>query len=57
MDDPTLWSTMILGESRDWVMTAGSGKNKDGEVHLSSSGLIGNHSYSLLAAYEVKRGD
>ncbi len=59
MDNPDLWNTMIEGEQKNWIMTAGSlGGSVDydderANREIDESGLIKSHSYSLLGAFEV----
>ena len=45
-----VWKTLLLGEEKDFIMTAGT--LGDGEAE-TKEGLYEGHAYSLLAGYEL----
>lgn len=50
--DKRLWDQIGHGERNGYIMTAGANESAGRDI-LSSIGLVGSHSYSLLGAHEV----
>jgi len=53
--EPDLYAKILAADKKNYIITSGCNADNDAEVqHLKSKGLVGEHSYGIIAAKRVK---
>jgi len=53
--EPNMYDKILAADQKDYIITTGCNADNEAEVqHLKSKGLIGEHSYGIIAAKRIK---